>query len=608
MTLRSPGRVLRTVRHIRPRQALAQLQYLVRGKAAPVTWDEPAPALAVTPGSVEPFLPAPDHARFDGHRRIALIGREVAFRDEIDWDFSGEGPLWAYHLHQFDYLRSPSLSPQARWALMHDWIEHCEGGVGWNPHPISLRILSWAKLLLTPGALSLSAANAEILRASMARQVETLARNPELRLQGNHLFSNLLTVVFAGLLFEGEWAEGWLRREAALRRELQEQILSDGSHVEGSPMYHGLLLENLLDLLNLMRALPEGVPVPLLRAVEDCAGRMLGAQRVWTHPDGEIALLSDSAHGIAHSPDRIEAYAASLGVEIREPASPGALGDAGVFRFENGELTVIATASAPTPRYQPGHAHCDALSFELSVGDVRVVTDTGVSEYIPGRLRDLSRATCSHATLELDGLEQSEIWAAHRVGGRAGVQVDRVEADRCLEASCSPWATPRARHRRVFLLGAAGRELRDSVEGENRSVRFALPLGPGLRVTLEKASGPGEGEGEGEAGDCRAWVDLPGGRRLRIELPRGVCWRVESRAYFPRFGTRVERSCLVGEAQQFREGRWLFELERSAVRRPSPRRQAKPRRLSSKGQASEGQADPRRPQRKRRRRRPREES
>ncbi|MBW2273421.1 MAG: alginate lyase family protein [Deltaproteobacteria bacterium] len=571
MNPRSLPRLLRTLRHLRPRQALAQLGHVLRGGVRPVELSGAAPALRVE-AAAQPFLPAPAHASFDGWRRFVLLGREHGFRDGVDWDFMDEGPLWAYHLHQFDYARSPSLSPQARWELMRDWIEHCGAGVGWHPHPISLRVLSWAKLLLTPGRLSLGAEDAELLRGSMACQVETLARNLELRLQGNHLFSNLLTVVFAGLLFEGRQADEWLRHEAAFRRELEEQILPDGSHIEGSPMYHGLLLENLLDLLNLMRALPERSPAPLLQAVEGCAGRMLGAHQVWTHPDGEIALLSDSAFGIAHPPHWLAAYGASLGVEVLEPSLPGVLSDAGVFRFESDDFALIATASAPAPTYQPGHAHCDALSFELSAGGQRVVTDTGVSEYIPGPLRDLCRATRSHATLELDGMEQSEIWAAHRVGGRARVGVHQVEANRRLEATCSAWATPRTLHRRVFLLDDQGLELRDSIEGPARPVRFALPLEPGVRVTLERDS-----EASRPPGSQRAWVELPGDRRLRIDLPKGVSWRLESRPYFPRFGARIERSCLVGEAEEFREGRWYFSLERKRVSRSEPEGQGRPR-------------------------------
>ncbi len=39
-----------------------------------------------------------------------LINRKVRFRDRIDWNFQGEGPLWTFHLNQFDYARDPMLS------------------------------------------------------------------------------------------------------------------------------------------------------------------------------------------------------------------------------------------------------------------------------------------------------------------------------------------------------------------------------------------------------------------------------------------------------------------------------------------------------------------
>jgi len=41
-----------------------------------------------------------------------------------------------------------------------------------------------------------------------------------------------------------------------VRRELEEQILPDGGHFERSPMYHAMVLEDLLDLLQLPRVYP----------------------------------------------------------------------------------------------------------------------------------------------------------------------------------------------------------------------------------------------------------------------------------------------------------------------------------------------------------------
>src|SRR2546429_6431909 len=52
-------------------------------------------------------------------------------------------------------------------------------------------------------------------------------------------------------------SEAWRVKGLALvRRELEEQILPDGGHFERSPMYHAIVLEDVLDLLHLVRVYP----------------------------------------------------------------------------------------------------------------------------------------------------------------------------------------------------------------------------------------------------------------------------------------------------------------------------------------------------------------
>lgn len=543
------SRVLRTLRPMRAEQIWAQLAYALRGPGAPVRLDEAAPPLTTASGVV-PFLPAPAHARGDG-RRLELLNVEVQLGDPPDWDLGHAGPLWSYHLHQFDWLRQPGLSAPRRTALLLDWIARHPRGAGWNPHPISLRILSWGKLLLTPGALDLDAAAADTLHLSLASQAETLARRPEKRLQGNHLLSNWLGVVFAGLLLQGDRADRWLGASDALRRELARQIDADGAHVERSPMYHSLLLENLMDLLNLARAVPDRAPADLVRDLEDCASRMLAALRVWTHPDGEIALFGDSAFGIAQVPSALAAYGSALGVAPRGPRRADVLRDAGFVRLQDGPFTLLASLGGPMPSYQPGHAHCDALSFELSVGEERVVTDAGVAEYIPGALREASRATRSHATLEIGGRDQAEVWSAHRVGGRPAVQLGASEPPHFAEASCAGWATRDSLHRRIFTVRGGTVEIRDRLEGPPRPVRASLPLAPGLQPELRQA-------GEGGAG---LRIVLASGAGLSVELPDTFAWSLERSAYMPEFGRSQDRVCVVGRADSFAKGTWRFRSD-----------------------------------------------
>ena len=549
MKVRDVPRLLRTVVHVRPGQAVAQLQYkLGRGvaRAAPLV---PDPEWGLTEPAV-PFLGPASHAGCDGES-IRLINRELPFEGEPDWNFEAHGPLFAFHLHQFDWVRDPSLSPRKRVEILLHWIEDHDEGVGWSPHPISLRILSWGKLLLTPGALELDSTDRRGILASLGRQAETLMQNPERRLEANHLLSNWLGVVFAGALLRGDHADRWLSCETELRTELDKQIAPDGSHVERSPMYHALLLENLLDLRNLGRAEPGRLPASLDAALEDCTARMLGALEVWTHEDGEIALLGDSAFGIAQRLGELRPYAAALGVTPSGPPTPGWLPGAGSARLGAGPFSLLASVAGPQPSYQPGHAHCDALSFELVVSGERVVTDTGVAEYTSGALRTLSRSTRAHATIEVSGQEQAEIWSSHRIGGRPRVRVESVDPPARIVASCTGWAMPGAVHRRSFAVASDGLEIVDSLEGPARRVTMHLPLAPGLVPALSQPV-PGQWV-------CR--VGLRCGGTLRIELPEGVSWSVEEADYLPEFGLAVPRACLVGKADRFVRGCWRFRKD-----------------------------------------------
>ncbi len=148
----APGTVLRTVRHLRPRQVWHQLLHAVRGSVRPAP--SPAePPLWALQRPTAPYPGAPGHARLQGPARVELLNRSHDFGERIDWEFAGEGPLFAFHLHQHDFLRVPELAPALRGAVLEDWIQRHKSGMGWHPANISLRALTWLKLLSSPGAL-----------------------------------------------------------------------------------------------------------------------------------------------------------------------------------------------------------------------------------------------------------------------------------------------------------------------------------------------------------------------------------------------------------------------------------------------------------------------
>src|SRR5207253_4210622 len=143
-------------------------------------------------------------------------------------------------------------------------------------------------------------------------------RRLEYHLLGNHLLANAKALVFAGAFFSGPEAGRWLHIGLKLLdSEMREQFLADGGHFERSPMYHSMLIEDLLDLVQLRSLYPEvleGRNRQVLRAIDPCA--MLQWLQVMTHPDGGFAFFNDAALGIAPSCATLFAYARNLGLAL----------------------------------------------------------------------------------------------------------------------------------------------------------------------------------------------------------------------------------------------------------------------------------------------------
>lgn len=537
--LRRLPTVLRTLRELRSKQALAQIRHMLFGVARPRRVQSEAPVLAV--GEVDTaFLAPPAHVdvreRAEG-LEVTLLARSMMLgNDGVDWGGGEHGPLFAYHLHEQAYLRHAAVSPDLRAQLIRDWIREHPKGVGWDPHPISLRLLAWSKLLLTPSALPRDPDFRETMLRSMGDQAATLLAGLEVRLQANHLLSNRIGVAFAGLLFDaGPDADRLRAQVEPLCAELDAQVHLDGGHEERSPMYHSLLLESVLDLLNLAKQSPR-TPAGFVASLERAATRMLEALATWTGPDGRISLFADSAWDIASEPAALFDYARRLGLAT-PPEAPRShrLRGSGYARLVDSPFDLIASLEGPCPSHQPGHAHCDALAFELFVDDRRLITDTGVFEYRPGARRDRARTTAAHSTLQFGGREQSEIWSAHRVGGRAYVGGVKFDATGSLSAFVEGWQRGTPLHRRHFELRGGGVEIRDHVEASDLSVESRLFFDPAWRIEIE--AGRAIAQHESDA------------LRVRIDLPEPFAWRVASAPFFPTFHAEVDRPVLVGVAQ-----------------------------------------------------------
>jgi uncharacterized heparinase superfamily protein len=434
--------VFHTIRYLKP----VQVCYRVRRRI---------------PHSKPASMPVPVHRATNGHWQEQVFRKQSQVaparfrflneeREITGWNDPSATRLWLYNLHYFAY---PSPNLVDRWIS-----ENPPGhGVGWDPYPLSLRVVNWIKWGLAGHELS-----PRILQ-SLATQTRHLASRIEYHLLGNHLIANMKALVFAGSWFAGGEAQRWLDQGLeGLGCEIAEQILADGGHFERSPMYHSVITEDLLDLVNLGHAYPS-----LLPDWSRVTARMLGWLDRMTHPDGGISFFNDAAFGVAAAPDQLRQYAGRLGIDKDGCA---ALSDSGYVRLETGDTVVLFDAAPIGPDYQPGHAHADTLSFELSHRGRRVLVNSGTSTYEPGPLRQWQRGTAAHNTLRVDRVDQSEVWKAFRVARRArllGVRTDHIGF---AEASHDGYRrlTDPVIHRRRVELDNSEVVITDCLEGRGR--------------------------------------------------------------------------------------------------------------------------------------------
>src|SRR5580700_600011 len=385
-----------TARHLKPIQfwsrvwrPLPRLQFVQATRRPPEgNWTTPIER-------VSPWL---------GGRRWRHLNQDREIRT---WNDEGVDKLWLYHLHYLDHPCAETVN---------SWIEENPPGKGngWEPYPLSRRVCNLIGWLT---GNSLQSELRSRIEKSLVIQLDWLSNRVEWHLLGNHLLANAKALLMGGAYFAGASADSWLRQATKiLRRELREQVLEDGGHFELSPMYHALILEDLLDLINLARVYPRAL-AQQDQELRQMASKMLGWLAQLTHPGDRMAYFNDSVQGVAAESPALRMYATRLGVE--ETRVP--LGASGYARLEAGDTVVIFDLGPIGPDYQPGHGHCDLLSLEISHKSRPVITNTGVSTYEAGPWRLAERRTAAHNTVRIDQVEQSEMWGSFRVARRAHV-------------------------------------------------------------------------------------------------------------------------------------------------------------------------------------------
>ena len=299
-------------------------------------------------------------------------------------------------------------------------------------------------------------------------------------------------------------------------------------------MYHAIVLEDLLDLIQLAGMFPGVLPADNVEMWRDSADRMLAWLQAMTHPDGGISFFNDGALGIAPDFEALNRYATEIGLNWQpQPFEAGVLLEpSGYGRLAAGPSLVIADVGPIGPDYLPGHAHADTLSFELSLGNRRIVVNSGIDRYEPGPERLLQRSTHSHSTVEVDGADSSEVWSSFRVARRArpiGREL-KIDSD-AVRLTCGHDGYRRlpgkVTHTRYWTLSKNRLQVQDQLYGRFRQAIARFHLHPD--VSVEQVD--------------EKLVLATGDQQISVSLNGGTA-RVVDSSYHPRFGESVPNKCI----------------------------------------------------------------
>jgi uncharacterized heparinase superfamily protein len=474
--------------------------------------------------------------KFLNESDVLFLNHQGSVSSPNDWNKDKEEKLWLYNLHYFDDLSSFDSHSRKELQLfwINKWIDENpanEAGNGWESYTLSLRIVNWTKAFLS--GLDTSEKTID----SLTQQADFLSQDLEKHLLGNHYFVNLKALMFSGCYFKGKEADKWLAIALkGYKSELKEQVLSDGGSFELSPMYHAIMLTDLLDLFNLFKYFPSRVPGDVIALTKQTIVKMFGWLHIMSHGDDKISFFNDSAFGIAPETMILREYATKLGFVVNELVTPSDtlivhnMQNTGYVSVKTAEMNLIADLAHVGPSYIPGHAHADSLSFELSLGQFRIFVNSGTSLYGMSSERLRQRGTSAHNTVEINKQNSSHVWSGFRVAKRADISnrsVGKVTSGKNVQFSAAHNGYKKQGmkciHHRAWNVSIFACEIKDVIQGDFDSAFGYLHLHPDIEVVSNSPT------------DCTLKST---NHEIKLEVS-GASLTVEDSTWHPEFGVVI---------------------------------------------------------------------
>lgn len=382
----------------------------------------------------------------------------LEFAGQIDWDMK-DYPyrLVTFRLNSFRWLFDLSAAYKKTgnqqylkrgFALIDEWQDKngkLIKGDKWNPYVIADRLMNW--IGFCSEYCDKFGKDILVYAGFIESQANELNHSIEFQLGANHLLSEARALMYAGVFI----SDGRLynRGKQILTEEYTEQFMNDGSHYEQSISYHIESLQQYFEALALMQIISD-------KDTELFAKKLVKPYQYLNDMicvDGTIPLVNDAAYdypsdaadflntaNLLYSSKTLNGKKGvysrqwsfvkktEIEIEWKRKAFHENSGYLNYeFELDSKRYSLFFDAGNGGPDSNQGHAHADALNILLVSDSAPILVDSGVFTYMPGVERMQCRATRAHNTVEIDGVNNAEIWSAFRMARRGYTKVSRYE-------------------------------------------------------------------------------------------------------------------------------------------------------------------------------------
>ena len=301
----------------------------------------------------------------------------------IDNWLCGNNLLENFQIHYFDYIND--LSYHQVDEILSNWKNNYDNHkkVSSHPYVISRRLINLC-IYIQNNQQNIPVKIFKIIN----KDYINLIFNLEFKHSNNHLTSNYIALFFVFNIFKNSSFKNKFNN--FFLKHLYSQICIDGCHIEQTPMYHHLFLQDLI-LISEINLNNDNNPYYkyILKVVNDFNLKLNPGLY-------ECSYFNDSNNYEFINSYDLDKFINNNFLTSNFKSSDSFLKSESGFHFVNyDKYKIIFFNSNIIAKYNPGHIHSSLMPYEIYINGFKKITNLGIKNYEEGLQRTLLRSDIS---------------------------------------------------------------------------------------------------------------------------------------------------------------------------------------------------------------------